>query len=123
MYLASQAWRSSTYANDEARLLIAILTAVPTIDIRNKEQQTALSKTGLDFEALYEASNLVEMLLIYSQAATYGRLTAITGVRLTTDLKQVSAATLKADYKKFGSAAKGVFALQAKESGLDITGW
>ncbi len=123
LYLASAAWRSSTYANTEAHLLIAILHAVPTIDVRNKEQMMALETLGLTLDDLYEKDNLVEMLLIYPTNGNYARLTTKTGVLLTTDLTKVDTVALKADYKKFGSDAKAVFKTQALESKLDITGW
>ena len=85
--------------------------------------QEALSKIGLGFEDLYESTSLAEMFLIYSTAGTYGRLTTNTGVRLTTDLKEGDPTVLKQNYAKFGVDAKPVFVTQAKESGLDLTGW
>lgn len=121
LYLAKDAWRSSTYATPGAYLLVAFFAGVPTIDAANGAQMTALGRLGLTLEDLYETKNLADMLLMYSP--NYARLTTNEGVKLTTDLSKVDLSLIKAQYAKFGSDAKLVVKEQAKVFGLDLSKW
>ena len=105
LYLGVNSWRSSTYATQDAYLLIAKLSGVPTIDIRNKKQMDELSEIGLSDQDLYKTENLTEMLFLYTSNGNFARLTATQGVELITDL------------------GKPALKAQAKDYGLDIDDW
>jgi hypothetical protein len=123
LYLASNSWRSATYAIEGGYLLIAKLSGVPTIDIRDQKQVAELKEIGLTDQDLYSTENLTEMLFLYTKNGNYARLTATEGVELITDLNQISLSALRSDYNKYGTDAKSVLKAQAIDFRLNIDDW
>lgn len=103
LYLANTSWRSSTYATEDGYLLIAEFTNVPTIDINNGKQMTALNRIGLNDQDLYKQELLGDFLFIYTLSGGFARLTTNQGVILRTDIAETD---VSSDKGRFGTIAK-----------------
>ena len=121
-------------------LMVITMKGVPTISILNAEQKTALSKLryqgkAMTFESLYKNKdndgNYAGLLLQYVHGGdyTWARLTTSRGISMTTDLKTVDPNLLESWYDQIHTdtderiAAKANMKKQAKDSGVDVSGW
>lgn len=120
LYVANAFWRSSTYAQEGANLLIVKLNNVPTFDIRNLSQKSSLEADtpalSLDDLKHLTIADTTKYFYIYATNGNYGCLTASSNISLSTDLGTIPAELLLADAKKCGAVAKGPLLAQAKNS-------